>query len=252
MTDICSNIEVLAYLGISVPTAAETAMVNLLRPKAESAVRRYVGFTITQATHTHFLPVQNENAGEIEGLDVVNGRVAFEFSNATDKMYLPERPVRSITSLYEDSAAYGGQGSGDFPAGSALTGGTDYYIDYTTSGVSWSGLLRKVAGTWSVRARTIKAVYVAGLTAAELAGTSIRGPNGGDVLDLKFAAIIAAALAIKEASGVQGSNAGPITSERLSDYSVSYGKSVDSLFGFNRDLPPKVKELLDPYRRYSV
>lgn len=224
----------------------------MLRPKAESAVRRYVGFTITQDTYTHYLPERNQAQGEVESLDVVNNRVAFEYSEATDKLWLPERPVRSISSLIEDIGAYGGQGAGDF-SGASLTGGTDYYIDYTSATVSWNGLVRKIAGTWSSRARTIKVAYTAGLTAAELAGTTaVRGPRGGDVQDLKWACIIAAALAFKESGSVQGSNSGPVTSERLADYSVTYGKVVESLFGFGSSLPVKVRELLDPYRRYAL
>lgn len=253
---IASNDDVFAYLGESTPTAAQIALLTLLKPMAESAVKTWVGYAIEQTTFTHFLPEVDTREGRIESLDATTDRVFFEATDGTERLYLPERPLRSITSLYEDAAAYAGQGASDFAAATLLTAGTDFYIDYTTSGVSWSGLVVKIAGTWPSRRRTVKVTYSAGLSAAELAGTtSVSGPNGVGVGQLKLAAIIASAIAFRQHSSVAagvGGGVGPVQSERLADYSVTYGKSVDNLFGFGTDLPDGVKRLLEPFKRYDI
>lgn len=251
---LCSNDDVFALLGNDSPSAAQTALMNILRPLAEDAVKAEVGYSIEQATHTHFLPGFDEFGGEAVSVDVLNGRVTFEYDEESSVLYLPERPIRSITTLYEDRAAFGGQGASDFPASSALTGGTDYYVDWLTDSLSWSGKLTKRNGTWSPKARTIKVTYVAGLTAGEIAGTtSCRGPVAGGVAQLRYAAISAAALKFKQPSGIQGTNVGPITAERLADYSVQYdGKSVAQLFGWKMDLPQELKDLLAPFKRRTV
>lgn len=249
MTAICTKNEVFAYLGLT-PTDAESALMDIVRPMAEDCVRTFVGYTITQQSHTHFLPVMDGVDGGIESLDVVNNRVAFEYSEETDRLCLPERPVRSITSIYSDSAAYFGQGASDFGAATLLTAGTDYALEYTASGVSWSGMVRKIAGTWPARAGTVKVTYVAGFSASELSGvTSVRGPKGVGVGQLKLAAIIAAGIAFRQG---QSANNGAITSERLADYSVTYGKSAEQLFGFKWRLPAQVEDMLADFRRYSL
>lgn len=254
MTAIVTTDEVFALLGNSTPTKEEVALLNILKPMAEDAVREAVGYSITQDTYTHFLPEMDDDGAEVDNIDVVNDRVAFEYRGATNKLFAPERPIRSITSLYRDSAAYGGQGSGDFGSSTLQTSGTDYYVDYVSSGVSWNGLIVSIAGTWPTRSRTIKLTYVAGLTAGELAGTTaVRGPSGTGVGQLKYAALLAASLAFKEPESIQGSNTGPITAERLADYSVQYSaKDISNIFGFKQRLPEKVLSLLEPFKRYRL
>jgi hypothetical protein len=249
VSNICTTNDVFAYLG-KTPTDAERSLMDLLRPMAEDLVRDYVGYTITSGTYTHFLPESNGDTGEIEHLDVVNDRVVAEWSQETDRLILPERPLRTITSIYADAAATFGQGSGDFGAGTLLTAGSDYAIEYTTSGVSWSGIIRKIAGSWPSRAGTVKVTYTAGLSAAELAGvTAVRGPKASAVRQLRLAAIIAASIAFKQG---QAANTGAITSERLADYSVTYGKSAEKLFGFQWRLPAQVEEMLATFRRIAL
>lgn len=252
---ICTNDEVFSLLGISAPTAAQSSLLTLLRPMAEDAVRNEVGYSIEQATYTHLLPNHSDSLGELTGVDVLNDRVVFKHDGEVRELFTPERPLRSVTSVYEDRAAYGGQGSGDFPASALLTSGTDYYIDQVVSGISWSGKLVRISSGWSPRERTIKVTYVAGLTAAELSGsTVVRGPNGNGVTALKRAALVAAAIAWKEPqASIQGSNAGPITGERLADYSVQYAANqVVNLFGFKMLLPQQVKDMLADFKRRTV
>lgn len=254
---ICTNDELFPFLGISAPTAQQTVLMNLLRPMAEDAVRQEVGYSIEQATYTHFLPNNSTTVGRELGVDVLNDRVVFEYEGETPDLFLMERPVRSITSIYEDRAAYGGQGGSDFAASTLLTSGTDYYLDYVVSGISWSGNVRRINAGWSPRERTIKVTYVAGVTAAELAGTSVvRGPNGNGVTTLKRAALVAAAIAWKEPqASIQGSGAGagPVTSERLADYSVTYAANhVTNLFGFKMMLPQQVKDMLSDFKRRTI
>lgn len=254
MARIVSNAEVFAYLGKSTPTSEESVLMNLLAPMAEGSVRQHIGYSVDQQSHTHFLPERDSLEGDVNKIDSVNDRVFFEYGHGTDKLYLPERAVRSITSVYEDQAAYNGQGTNDFAVATLLTAGTDYYLDYTAAGVSWSGMIRKIAGTWPSRSRTIKVTYVAGFTASELSGeAAVVGPNGVGVGQLKWATLLAVAIAYKQNSSLSGSNVGPVVSERLADYSVSYGnKSAENLFGFKQGLPEQVKDLLSPFRRYDI
>lgn len=253
MADIVTSAEVFAYLGISTPTSQQNILMSLIKPMAEDAMRQFVGFTITSGTYTHLLPELPTGGDEVRGLDSVNDRVFVEYADGTNRLYLPERPVRSVVNLYEDQSAYAGQGQNDFSAGTLLTQGTDYYVSWMNAGVSWSGLVLKIAGSWSSRMQSIKVEYTAGLTANELSGaTAVRGPNGQGVGSLKMAALLSAAIAFKQTQTVEGSNMGPIQSERLADYSVSYGKSAEQLFGMKYDLPEQVKAILGPYRRYTV
>lgn len=257
MDQICSSAEVLTWLGkAGSATAAEVALVNMLLPMSEDAIRTYLGYTVTQGTYTHFLPDEDEATEGPMKLDVVNNRVSMEFEGGVGDLWLPERPVRSITSVYEDRASNGGQGVGDFAAETLLTAGTDYFLDYTTSGASWSGLLRKCYGAWSPKRRSVKVTYVAGMTGAELDAGSVRGPSGSTVRQIKYAAIITCAHAFVEAiqhqSSTGTSGVGGIKSERLADYAVQYADESARQFSMLVSVPQKACLLLSNFRRLSV
>lgn len=252
---IVTRAEVLQWLGKSdCATAAESALVDMLIPLGESVLKGYVGSQIEQATYTHFLPESDDILDpEPDRLDVSNNRVVFDVQGATDVLVLPQRPVRSITSVNEDIAAYGGQGASDF-SGSNLTSGTDYYIDYTASGISWSGNLMRIAGPWSGKRRTVKVVYVAGFTAAEITAGTILGPDERtSIRNLKYAALITVASAFLEAQrNAPGLGAGPVIMERLADYQVQYAERYIQHLSMTTDLPHKAKELVSTFRRLSV
>ena len=252
---IVTRAEVLQWLGKSdCATAAESALVDMLIPLGESVLTGYVGFQVEQATYTHILPETDDILDPNPNrLDVVNNRVVFDVPGATDVLVLPQRAVRSITSVKEDIGAYGGQGANDF-TNTALTSGTDYYLDYTVSGVSWSGNLMRIAGPWSAKRRTVKVVYVSGFTANEITAGTILGPDERTpIRNLKYAAIITIAAAFLEAQrNSPGLGAGPVIMERLADYQVQYAEKYIQHLSMTTDLPPKAKELVSTFRRLSI
>jgi hypothetical protein len=67
------------------------------------------------------------------------------------ELLLRHCPVRSITSVYEDSGAYYGEASGAFAASTLLTAGTDYCLardNAAENEVSRSGVLLRIGGYW--------------------------------------------------------------------------------------------------------
>ena len=250
--------QIYGYLGLDggCLSPADRNLIETIQPMAESVLCSYLGYRVEQATYTHYVPAGDDiSTDDINGLDVVHNRVVFDVDGAANRLYLPQRPIRSISSLYEDSASEGGQGSGDF-SGTALTAGTDYYIDYTASGVGWSGCLVRIAGTWPARRRTVKVTYVAGFTAAELLAGELLGPDESTSIRLlQYAAVLTVAAAYGEAKrhqpGVTGA-IGPIQSERLADYSVTYATNYIKHLSMIQQLPPKVMEIADKFRRLAV
>jgi hypothetical protein len=146
----------------------------------------------------------------------------------------PELPVRSITTVHEDTAAYFGQGSGDFPASSLLTAGTDYCLRATTSGISKSGIIERLGSRWPARAGTVQVVYVAGYTAAELA------PGGiGSIFSM------AVAQQVQSLYTESGAETGTVKSESIGDWSATY--AVEQAGSLRR----QVKKLLGPHVNYG-
>lgn len=254
---IIATSDILTFLGkANTATDQERALIQMIVPLAEDSLKNFLGYSVEQDTYTHFLPkTDNFHPDNDTYIDVVNSRVTFGGHSNSRILALPEIPVRTITSLYEDSAAYFGQGSGDFAAATQLTEGTDFVRVLTQSNFCPTGHIRRIGATWPARMGTIQVTYVAGYTVAELDGTATAGIR---VQALKQAAIIAAAAAFKTAA-IQGasdidSGGGALAAESIttSGHSVTYDTRAASLVtGLLVDLPPAAKRLAQPYRRYS-
>ena len=238
---ILNNAEILAWLGKGGDaTEAELNLLAMLRPMVERAVKRRVGYAIEQATYTHYLPedrrrgfkdpeLHYEDVKDDRAIAVAGGTVA----EAAD-LQLPELPVRSVASVYEDVSADGGQGVSDFPASTLLTAGVDYYLDYTTSGLSKSGHLVKCSSAWPAKPRTVKVTYTAGYTHAEL--------TDGIAADIKLACLVT----IQHYWARRGADGGrTIKSESIGDYSVTFAGNASVA------LPTEAKRLLQPFRSYG-
>lgn len=232
---ITTQARVLQLLGKSADaTQAEQDLIDLLLPQVERAVKRFVGYSIEQVTHTHYLPRDSRAANvdpTIRYSDVQGGKVvgATVGAGAATKLIVPELPIRSISNLYEDQNAYAGQGSSDFASGTELTSGSDFFVHYDASGLCKSGIINRTASNWPARAGTVKVVYVAGYTSVEL--------QSGIAADIELACL----MAIKEVFSGRGDTQGPIKSERLGDYAVQY--AIEG----GRGLPRKSKKLLGPF-----
>ncbi len=64
------------------------------------------------------------------------------------ELVLRERPVQSITSVYEDDEAYWNQGPGAFATDTLLAQGVDYALDYKNAAISLSGVLVRLNAVW--------------------------------------------------------------------------------------------------------
>ena len=237
---IVTRAEVLSVLGKgSNATDPEDGVINAIRMRVERSVKKYVGYEIEQASYVHFLPETNRatrNDGVAIYRDLVGTKLVAATIGGTKEglsLHLPELPLRSVSEVREDHGAYGGQGADDFPDGSILVAGTDYYIDFGTSGLSKSGVLRRIGPSWSTKARSIKVSYTAGYTATEL--------QSGIAADIGYATL----LAIQAAFAKRGDTQGTISSERLGDYAVQY--AIDK----PGRMPRASRSLLQPYVRYS-
>jgi hypothetical protein len=152
-------------------------------------------------------------------------RTAYLAPAWTDTLLLPETPVESITSLYYDPSAVGGQNTADFDSTTLLVLGDDYFLERDRPGDTYSesGKIRRIGGVWAGRTErglgllgtyrakapgTVKVVYTAGY------GNAIRPPE--DLLE----GIFLAATLIRKAAPEGGRLA---MSESGEGESVSYG-----------------------------
>jgi hypothetical protein len=239
---IATEADILTYLQLtSSASDVEKGFLSTIQPACEQAVKDFVGYSIEQATHTHFLPDVDRNVA-------AGGPLAWDTNAAGTKLVgtrssrqsdgyleLPERPVRSVTTVHEDVGAYGGQQSGDFGASTLLTAGEDYWIDYTEAGFAMIGRLRRV-GSWPSNARTVKVVYVAGYTVTEL--------HTGRAT----AFLMAVLQTIKEEWARRGgTSARPVKAERLGKWAATYG-GVDVAV----QVPVQVQRMLTPYVKMGL
>lgn len=249
--------DVLTYLGKNATaTDAERGLVQMLIPLAEGALRKFLGYNPEQAERTEFYPDSDQYAVEDDSYDVINNRIVGGGMESDSRIItLQHLPVRSIYAVDEDMAAYAGQGANDFAAPTRRVLGTDYYLDVGQSGLSESGFLVRIGGCWPSRRRTVRVIYTAGYTAAELDGSD----STVDAQALKFAAILAVAAAFQEhrtwqAEATAG-GVGPLQSESIntSGHSVTYAVNTSQLStGMIVRLPPKAQALAQPFRRYRV
>lgn len=215
----------------------------------EAQARKFVGHGIAQATYTEYQ--RKNNIGYVPNTDEVNvigDKVYLGHSNSLmgEYLQLDNAYVRSITSIYEDLAAFFGQGSSDFAAGTLLTAGTDYYLELDKSGLSKSGRVLRVYRNWSSRPGTIKVTYVAGLTSAELDDeySFVKEALLSDML-LKFQYI-------RSQQGASVTGAGPIKRESIGggEYQVEYAVTSGSTPTQQLSMP--AQQMLSPIKRINL
>ena len=83
-------------------------------------------------------------------------RVFYLDGTGTEDLLIPETPVQSITSIYEDYGGRYGQATDAFASTTLLTSGDDYYLvrdDAENANWSKSGIVKRVGATWPARHR---------------------------------------------------------------------------------------------------
>lgn len=245
--EICTMADLILNLGLgSTLGDADAALLETTKRQVEDRIRRFVRWDITTATYTNFLPaISSTPAGGGGGLNKLNNSTAYWSGgdSAGQILQLPAMYVTSITSVNEDRSARGGQGASDFGASTLLTSGTDYYLDMDDETFCKTGHIVKVSGAWSRIQRTIKVVYVAGFTAAQL---------DEEYRDIKQACILETRKWYKRAKsgqGADGSGVGEVKSESIGgEYTVTYNTSETEKMG---SLSGQAVDMLNDYRRWS-
>lgn len=159
--------------------------------------------------------------------------------NGCRNLHLRETPVLSVSSVYLDPTGYYGQGANAFAAETLLVAGTDYAVRLEADGIGRSGVVEKIAGSWS-------GVYMrspGGLTArmSKASGnikttyTAGYAPIPADLQEAcnQYAAKVRA----------MGDRGGPLSSEQYDYYSYTLAQNHDK-----SDLFGSIRGMLAPYR----
>jgi hypothetical protein len=239
------NDDILPFLGIDCSSAEMKLLFNL-RKWVESQARSFVGHSITQATITN----EYQRRGDIgsRGDHVFNplegDRAWYDISANSfgEYLLLDNGFVRSVTEVREDHGARFGQGASDFPSGSVLTSGEDYFLELESTGMGKGGRLIRRNRDWSSQPGTIRITYVCGFTDAEL---------NGDYSYVKLALLEDLQIKFNVARSQRSSGGGPVKKETwVGDYAVEYAVSSGSQSLFR--MSPGAMAKLEPIRRIAL
>jgi hypothetical protein len=153
---------------------------------------------------------------------------------------LPEYPVRSISDIREDTAAYASYGTSAWPAASVLTAGSEYHLDLDQSGLCRWGRIIRLSNYWPAIPRSIRVSYTAGWSADELAGTVADWRL--DASDIQLVVIQAI---VNEYSKIGSGTGGEIAAESLADFRIVYSTSKTTDVFLTKDMLEKLR----PFKR---
>lgn len=255
---------VLLELGLSSsPTDEERAVVQQAVVKAEGAVIRFLGYDPLQRSRTEYYPMQD--------FDPANDSVIWEASDteaymrrlsraSTDQLQLRHIPVRASVALdvrVEYDGRFGTK-AGSFAASTAKIEGTDWWAQYDVldsdgNKVCNDGILRSI-GRWPTEPGSIRVVYTAGYTNAELEGQD-NLIDASPIMDAVVEEALRRAkkvLVLWKKNSRTGHNAGIVTSESLGEYSYSLSTSaVDKMLSAG-GLSLESREKLQPFAMFNL
>lgn len=263
MDRIVNDDEVLLELGIATTaTPEQRAVVIAAVQKAEGAVRRFLKYDPVQASRTEFYPMQDFDAAggqavwEVEGSSAYLRRLS---QAATQELQVRHLPLRSIPAidLRIDYDGRSGALAGSFAAETQKTEGSDYWpnydgLDSDGNRVCRDGVIRS-AGSWPVEPGSVRIIYTAGYTDEELRGQD----SQVDASPIHTAALDESVRRAKRAFALQqqgsiGLGLGPLTGEKLGDYSWQADASLTArLFGGSNDLLPESTAALGPFVNFG-
>lgn len=214
-----TNVKIL--IGVSDTSLDD--VIDLLIPQADAILKGYLQREIEQVTYTEYY-----------------------CGTGDQRLVLNQSPVQSITSVYEDTGGYFGNGTDAFSASSELVDGTDYVLrkdDDTATEKSKSGILFRIGKSWP-RPQTRKYSQLASAPGLAIGNIKVVYVAGWAIVpaDIQFAAnkLVASMISTRDKTG-------HIQSENIEDYSYTLvngeteSKSLDSL-----------KSTLAPYKRIVV
>ncbi len=222
--------EIILYLGLQATlTDADNGLLTMLKTHIENDARRYVRHNITQPAddYIEFHPRTDRTRFGAEIVELSGDVVSLQQSSIGGNIIqLDQIFVRSITEVREDFDGYFGSEASDFPAGSVLTEGTDYYMRVEerigSTDLNKTGHLLRRSGNWPSRAGTVKVTYNAGFTATEL---------DSDYSDIKMTIIEEVAFRFKKAKTMSGTEVGfgPLKSYSIGgQVAVAFDTSSDA------------------------
>lgn len=264
MGSIVNQNLVLTELGIlSSHTTEEMSIVHQAIVKAESAVLRHLRYDPVLKSHTEYFPRQDytpsnaEAVWEIEGSQAVLRRRA---EASVDELQLTHIPVRASTAVVlriEYDGRFGTK-AGAFGASTVKTEGVDFWPQYDLEDsdgykVCLDGIIKSM-GRWPTEPGSVKVVYTAGYTAAELAGTDtvLNAASISEVVVDEALRRAKKTLTLWKKNAQIGHSAGVITSESLGDYSYSLSTTLtDKMLGSGA-LSSESKEKLQEFVNWGL
>lgn len=163
---ICTTAAALTYLGISSPDATQTANMDMIRTGLESSLKQFCRWCVVETSGlVYYLPKQGQRHGsQVWQLELDRQ------TQAHDRMQLPQMHVSAVSEVRVDLSARGGV-AGHFASDTILTSGDDYFLEPDgLAGVSSSGGLLRVNGSWPNLPGTVKVTLTAGFSESQLAG----------------------------------------------------------------------------------
>jgi hypothetical protein len=249
---IVSRAEILIALGKAASiTEADSALLDMVHPKAERAVKDYLRNDIEQASHTQYLPIGRSIGSDVSLDDYgkSGGRVVAlrNRRGGRETLQLQHTPVLlDGLEVREDLGARAGQTSGSFGDSTILSLGSDYYLDVDDTGdLSRTGKLIR-NGAWPTEPRSIKVAYTGGWSRSDL--------DTGEAMSIKEAVLMTAANAFNQWRQHQPNlvgAVGPFQSESLGSYSYSKAGNTAELHGMVIDIPYAARMRLEQFRNYG-
>lgn len=209
-----------------------TYLVNAVEQKLQ---RPPWSFNLTTSTITEYLPGGGRVRDEVDLADykTSNGSIIpLDHDVGSSALQLSHTPVLAAGLVVrEDRGAEGGTVAGSFGASSLLTSGVDYYLDITRDGISTTGKVVRISGTWAREPRSIKITYKAGPYAVDDAALGL------DFLELYEETVCNCVLHgytfwKRQQTSIAGGDNGLIpTSESIGKYSRGMGGQKGSIMG---------------------
>lgn len=261
MSQIVTIAEVLLELGLSNEvTDEERAIIGTSLNRAEGAIRKYLRYDPVQRTRTEFYPQTNNyhlHKFVWEVTDVIAYQRSLTNANS-EELQVQHLPIRNVTTLAIDHDGRSGTRDGSFGSETEKVEGSDFWpnydgVDGDGNSICRDGIVKSV-GLWSQASGSIKIIYDAGYTQDEFRG-EVPLVDASPIWD---AVVQEASRRTKKAfvwqknSGT-GFTSGPLSSEKLGDYSYRIDSTVsNSLFGGRWDLLPETMQMLADYVNWGL
>lgn len=245
MTDMITNTNVFTYIGVTSPTASQTAMMTVVRKGIEGSIRNYCNWQITSESFIFIMP----KSGAAYYDNVWTSQRVNRANVATrSRMQLPVPYVSEIITVHENFSAHGGKVADDFSDDHLLTDGDDYFLDIEStpgseSAFSKAGGIIRVNRNWSSVAATIRVECTSGFDSSDFDSGEAEGLKNWIIskcADVFMFQSRKAAMMFSSATG------GLVVREKLGDYEVSYRGVFDSgAEGSGRGLTNEDQEFLE-------